>query len=246
LLPDCIAELKRVMDKNPRTGACASRIMLKFEENRLDAAGIVVCPDGLALGRGRMEPSENYKEEEEVFFASDCCTLYRKSMLDEIGHYDEDFFAYADETDLGWRARARQWQCIYVPTAVVNHHHSGTGGSHSPFKAYLVERNRICVVIKNFPITLIASGITYTMQRYLWQAYGAIAGTGRAGKFTGEYSKLQLIKILLKAYWGALVLLPKMLAKRKHIRATCTIENAEYFRLLSRYGIPAKEVALKD
>lgn len=246
LAPDCLAELKKVMDTDPRIGASASRIMLKFEENRLDAAGIEVCPDGLALGRGRMEPPEKYARQEEVFFASDCCTLYRRSMLDGIGHYDEDFFAYADETDLGWRARARGWKCIYVPTAVVNHHHSGTGGSHSPFKAYLVERNRICVVVKNFPVSLVFRGVAYTLERYLWQAFGAVFKKGRAGKFTGDYSSFQLVLVLLKAYWGALVLLPKMLAKRRHIRGTCSIPNREYYRLLRAYGISAKQVALKD
>ncbi|HKP98391.1 MAG TPA: glycosyltransferase [Fibrobacteria bacterium] len=244
--PDCIAQLKRAMDRDPRIGACASRIMLKFEENRLDAAGISVCADGLALGRGRMEPAEKYAREEEVFFASDCCTLYRKSMLDEIGHYDEDFFAYADETDLGWRARARRWKCVYVPAAAVNHHHSGSSGSVSPFKVYLVERNRICVAIKNFPPALILYGIPYTLSRYFWQAYGALSGKGRAGEFTGQFSSFRLGLILLKAYWGAAMLLPKMLAKRRNIRSTCAIPTREYFRLLRVYGMAAKDVALRD
>lgn len=246
LAPDCIAELKKAMDGDRRIGACASRIMLKFEENRLDAAGIEVCPDGLALGRGRMQPPEKYPRQEEVFFASDCCTLYRRAMLDEIGHYDEDFFAYADETDLGWRARARGWKCVYVPTAVVNHHHSGTGGSHSPFKAYLVERNRICVVVKNFPVSLALYGLAYTLQRYFWQAYGALAGKGRAGSFTRDYSAARLALILLKAYWGALVLLPRMLAKRREIRGRRVIADSEYYRLLRSYGLSARDVALRD
>ncbi|MDQ3003078.1 MAG: glycosyltransferase family 2 protein [Fibrobacterota bacterium] len=246
LLPECITELKKVMDKDERIGACASRIMLKFEEDRLDAAGISVCADGLALGRGRMEPSGNYQQEEEVFFASDCCTLYRKSMLDEIGHYDEDFFAYADETDLGWRARARRWKCIYVPTAVVNHHHSGSSGSVNPFKVYLVERNRICVAVKNFPVPLLIYGIPYTLRRYFWQGYGALFKKGRAGEFTGEFSSFQLALVLVNAYWGALMLLPRMLAKRRQIRSACDIPDSEYFRLLRDYGITAKDVALRD
>jgi GT2 family glycosyltransferase len=246
LHPDCISELKNAMDRDLRIGACASRIMLKFEEDRLDAAGISVCADGLALGRGRMEPSARYQKEEEVFFASDCCTLYRKDMLDQIGHYDEDFFAYADETDLGWRARARRWKCVYVPTAVINHHHSGSSGSVSPFKVYLVERNRICVAVKNFPIPLLLAGIPYTLQRYFWQAYGALFKKGRAGEFTGEFSSVQLALVLLKAYWGALALLPRMLAKRRRIRSTCEIPDGEYFGLLRRYGITAKDVALRD
>jgi GT2 family glycosyltransferase len=246
MYPECIAELKKAMDRDPRIGASASRIMLKFEENRLDAAGISVCADGLALGRGRMEPPEKYAREEEVFFASDCCTLYRKAMLDEIGHYDEDFFAYADETDLGWRARARNWKCMYVPTAVVNHHHSGSSGSVSPFKVYLVERNRICTAVKNVPIPLLLAGIPYTLRRYFWQAYGALFKQGRAGEFTGEFSSFQLALVLLKSYWGAVALLPKMLAKRRYIRSTCAIPASEYFRLLRLYGITAKDVALRD
>jgi GT2 family glycosyltransferase len=246
LHPDCIAELKRTMDRDERIGACASRIMLKFEDDRLDAAGLSPCADGLALGRGRMEPSARYAREEEVFFASDCCTLYRKSMLDEIGLYDEDFFAYADETDLGWRARARGWKCVYVPTAAVNHHHSGSSGSVSPFKVYLVERNRICTAIKNFPPSLLLYGIPYTFTRYFWQAYGALFKKGRAGEFTGEHSGFRLALVLFKAYWGALVLLPRMLAKRNAIRSGCRIPASEYFRLLRVYGLGAKDVALRD
>jgi GT2 family glycosyltransferase len=246
LEPECIAELKRALDADPRLGASAPRIMLKFEENRLDAAGIAICPDGLALGRGRMEPKEKHALQQEVFFGSGCCTLYRKAMLDEIGGYDEAFFAYAEDTDLGWRARARGWKCVYVPTAALHHHHSGSGGSHSPFKAYLVERNRILVAVKNFPPSLLIRGLGYTLQRYFWQGYGALTGTGRAGKFTGDHSSLRLVGVLLNAYWGALRLLPAMLAERRKIRAGRVIADAEYHRLIRDFGISAKEVALKD
>jgi GT2 family glycosyltransferase len=73
-------------------------------------------------------------------------------MLDDIGLYDEDFFAYADETDMGWRAQLAGWKCIYSPKAIVYHLHSiSSGGRYSSFKAFLVERNRIWVALKNFP-----------------------------------------------------------------------------------------------
>ena len=244
--PECISEMKKAMDQDMSIGACASRIFLKFEENRLDATGLSPCAEGLGLGRGRMEPAENYPKAEEVFFASDCCTLYRKAMLDELGLYDEDFFAYADETDMGWRARARGWKCVYVPTASINHHHSGSSGSVSPFKVFLVERNRICVAIKNFPPALLLYGIRYTFTRYFWQAYGALFKKGRAGEFTSEFSAPRLAMVLLKAYWGAMLLLPKMLAKRRAIRSACRIPSAEYFRLLRTYGLAAKDVALRE
>src|SRR4030042_683779 len=83
--PKCIEELKGSLEKDRRYGACASKILLEYEDNLIDAAGIVVCPDGLSIGRGRLEKGDRYDEEVEVFFASGCAGLYRKQMLDDIG-----------------------------------------------------------------------------------------------------------------------------------------------------------------
>ena len=114
----------------------------------------MVCPDGLSIGRGRLEKGDRYDEEVEVFFASDCACLYRREMLEDIGLYDEDFFAYADETDMGWRARLAGWKCIYNPKAIVYHCHSAScRGNTLLLKPSLVERNRIWVAIKNFPVS---------------------------------------------------------------------------------------------
>jgi GT2 family glycosyltransferase len=134
----CIEELKRTIEKDERYGACASKILLEYEEDLIDAAGIVVCPDGLSIGRGRLEKGDRYDEEVEVFFASDCACLYRKEMLDDIGLYDEDFFAYAEDTDLGWRARLAGWKAYYVPEAIVYYHYSKKFGTCSTLKAFLM------------------------------------------------------------------------------------------------------------
>jgi GT2 family glycosyltransferase len=134
----CIEELKRTIEKDERYGACASKILLEYEEDLIDAAGIVVCPDGLSIGRGRLEKGDRYDEEVEVFFASDCACLYRKEMLDDIGLYDEDFFAYAEDTDLGWRARLAGWKAYYVPEAIVYYHYSKKFGTYSTLKAFLM------------------------------------------------------------------------------------------------------------
>ena len=250
LEPTCIYELKKSIEKDEKYGACASRILLANENNLLDVAGIVVCLDGLAIGRGRLESSDKFNEEEEVFFASDCACLYKKEMLDDIGltHeiYDEDFFAYADETDMGWRAQLAGWSCIYNPKAVVYHLHSASSSSYSSFKAFLVERNRIWVVIKSFPVHLIILGIFYTILRYYYQAVGALTGKGAAGKFTKEASKFQLICVLLKANFSAFLGLPKMLKKRREIMRKKKISNKEISVLLKKYGISAKNIAYKE
>ena len=244
--PKCIEELKGSLEKDRRYGVCASKILLEYEDNLIDAAGIVVCPDGLSIGRGRLEKGDRYDEEMEVFFASDCACLYRREMLEDIGLYDEDFFAYADETDMGWRAQLAGWRCIYNPKAVVHHFHSASSGTYSPFKAFLVERNRIWVAIKNFPLPLLVFGQFYTFWRYLLQAYGAFAGKGAAGRFTSDFSKAELIKILIKVYLSLWRQLPLMLRKRRAIQKKKRISNQEVFRLIRQFGISAREIALRE
>jgi GT2 family glycosyltransferase len=244
--PQCIEELKRSIEKDAHYGACASKILLEYEDDLIDAAGIVICPDGLSIGRGRLEKGDRYDEEVEVFFASDCACLYRKEMLEDIGLYDEDFFAYADETDMGWRAQLAGWKCIYNPKAVVYHFHSASSGTYSPFKAYLVERNRIWVALKSFPIPLLVLGQFYTFWRYLLQAYGAFAGKGAAGRFTSDFSKIDLVKILIKVYLSLWKQFPLMLRKRRVIQKKKRITNRTIFWLLSQYGISAKEIALRE
>jgi len=242
----CIEEMVRVLRSCPEAGACAARIMLKGGEDRVDAAGIAVCPDGLAIGRGRMEPAAGYLKQEEVFFASGCCALFRRKMLEDVGPYDEDFFAYADDTDLGWRARCRGWTSVYAPAAVVFHHHSGSSGGFSPFKVYHVERNRICVMMKNFPWTLVVLSVFFTGARYFWQAVGALSRKGRAGRFRSAFSFPRLVRETIRAYGGAFRLAPAMLKKRWEIRSGKRIRDPEYRRLIRRFGISAKGIALKE
>ncbi len=244
--PKCVDEMKRSIEKDERYGACASKVLLECEDNLIDAAGIAVFPDGLSIGRGRLERGDRYVEEQEVFGASGCACLYRREMLEDIGLYDEDFFAYADDTDLGWRARLAGWKCIYNPRAIVYHLHSAGSGAYSPLKAFLVERNRICVAIKNFPLPLLIVGQCYTVWRYLFQAYGAFTGKGAAGRFTGDFSKIELFKILIKVYLSLWRAIPLMLKKRRAIQNKKRISNRAVYRLMKQFRISAKTIAFRE
>jgi len=250
LEPECIEELVKSIDKDNKFGACASKILLEYEDNLLDVGGIAVCVDGLSIGRGRLESGDKFNEEEEVFFASDCACLYKKEMLEDIKLtnevYDEDFFAYADETDMGWRAQLAGWKCIYNPRAIVHHLHSASSGHYSSFKAFLVERNRIWVAVKGLPVPFLIWGAFYTISRYFYQALGALTGKGAAGRFTKEADKFELIKILIKANISAFLGLPKMLKKRREIMRKKRVSNRELYTLLKRFGISAREIAMKE
>ncbi len=247
----CISEMKKAIEKDEKYGSCASKIYLKFEEDTLDAAGIVVYPDGLSIGRGRLERGYLYNKEEEVFCASDCCCMYRRAMLEDIKlhtfdeYYDCDFFAYADETDIGWRAQIRGWRCIFTPKAKVYHMHSASAGTYSPFKAFLVERNRIWLQIKSFPLLLLIYGQFFTLARYFYQAYGAFFGKGASGEFSREHSKTELIEVLLKVYASAIKGMPRMLRKRREIQQKRLLSTGDMLKLLNVYGIKTKDISLR-
>ncbi|MDR2018708.1 MAG: glycosyltransferase family 2 protein [Syntrophobacterales bacterium] len=249
LHPACISEMKKSLEKDPGFGACASKIYIADPPDTLDAAGITVFPDGLSIGRGRLEPGSLHQKEEEVFFASGCCALYRREMLEDIKvgdeYYDEDFFAYADDTDVGWRARLRGWRCIYAPSALAWHLHSASSGTYSSLKAYLVERNRIWLQVKNFPFPLILYGEFFTFYRYILQTYGAFTGRGASGAFSKTYSRGMLMLILFRAWRDSLRGLPRILAKRREIQKRRSVSTKEMFRLMKLYGIGTKEISFK-
>ena len=250
LAPDAVRRLVDALEAEPRAGSATPCIILAAS-GRVDATGIVVCPDGLALGRGRAEPPEAFGQSAEVFYASDCCCLYRRDMLDDLrlpdGElYDEDFFAYADETDMGWRAQRRGWKSLYAAGAVVYHHHAASSGSVSPFLARLVERNRIWVAVKNFPTWLILVGAAWTAYRYFWQGFGALTRRGRAGAMAAERSKGEMASILLHAYREALAGLTGMLRKRAFIMRSGRLGPRRFAEIFRRFGIGARDIALRE
>ena len=250
LQPDAVRCLVEALEADPWAGSATGCIILA-ETGKVDATGIVVCPDGLALGRGRAEPPEAMDEPAEVFYASDCCCLYRAAMLDDLrlpdGElYDEDFFAYADETDMGWRAQRLGWKSLYVPGAVVYHHHAASSGSVSPLLVRLVERNRIWVAVKNFPAWLILYGAAWSVYRTAWQVWGGLTGRGRAAAMGAERSKAEVAAILWQAYREALAGLTPMLRKRRAVMRSGRLGPRQIVEIFRRFGIGARDIALRE
>ena len=126
--PGWIEALAAAIERRPDVGMCASQVRL-FGEHRLDSAGMLMALDGSSKQRGHGRPPEDFPVLEEVLLPSGSAALYRRAMLDEIGGFDDDFFLYCEDTDLGLRARWAGWKCLYVPEAVVEHHYSHSAGA---------------------------------------------------------------------------------------------------------------------
>ncbi|WP_295609898.1 glycosyltransferase family 2 protein [uncultured Methanobrevibacter sp.] len=104
---------------------------------------------------GENHSSDEYTEVKEIFSSCAGAALYRKSLLKELGMFDDNFFAYMEDVDLALRSRINGYRNILCPQAVVYHIGSATSGSrHNEFKVRLAARNNVWVVYKNIPIPL--------------------------------------------------------------------------------------------
>jgi len=163
-------------------------------------------------------------------------------MLDQIGGFDEDFFAYADDAELGLRARIAGWSCLYIPRAVVRHHRGATLGLRSSRRLELIERNRVLLAAKLFPWSLLwLNGVYYAM-RLGAGVWAAITGQGEVGKFPGIRGKLQAALALLKGDWQALALVPRMLAKRRDVDRVRKLTPSEVRQLIMQHRISLKQL----
>ncbi len=232
----------RAMESDPKAGMCASRVILA-DEGLMDSAGMLLCPDGSSRQRGHRRPPEEFAQPGEVFFPSGSAALYRRELFTETGGFDEDFFLYCEDTDLGLRARWAGWKCLYVPQATVMHHYSRTAGRVSPMKAFYVERNRLYVLRKNFPPSMRRRGWLAAIERYFWHAR-FLGRPSSAGNFLREgNSFFYAVLLLLKAwasYWRARRVLDR---KRSQIMSTARISSSEFEQLCRRYAISPKQVA---
>src|SRR5580698_8204647 len=167
-----------------------------------EGAGLTVTVSGLEVA----DPKWAMK----VLWPDGCAAMYRREMLDEIGGFDEDFFAYADDAELGLRARIAGWKCIYIPLAVVRHHRGATLGVRSSRRLELIERNRVLLAAKLFPWGLLWMNPLYYAMRLGAGVWAAITGEGEVGKYPGWSGKLKAAFALLKGDWQAMPLLPRM------------------------------------
>jgi len=238
-----LESLVSAMEKRPDAGMCASQVRL-FGEERLDSAGMLVARDGSSKQRGQGRIPDDFPVAEETLFPSASAALYRRTMLDDIGGFDDHFFLYCEDTDLGLRARWRGWKCLYVPEAVVEHHYSHSAGRASPVKAYYVERNRLFVLAKNFPARMLLAAPFVSAARYLWHVWYILRGRGSAARFRDEGAAGPTMAwYVMKAHAVLLANAGRLWRQRRQIRARARITPAAFRRLLRAHSIGVRSVA---
>ena len=241
--PDWIAALLAAFDGRPDVGMAASKILVYEDPARIDKAGHLIYLDGQNRGRGAGEIDHGqYDRVEEVLWPDGCACMYRKSMLDQIGGFDEDFFAYADDAELGLRARICGWGCFYIPTAVVRHHRGATLGVRSYKRLELIERNRVLLAAKLFPWSLLWLNVPYLLARIAASIWAAARNQGEVSRYPGFQAKFQMIGTLLLADLKAIPLLPKMFRKRRQLTTIRKLNSSELTKLLKRFRITLRRL----
>lgn len=150
---DFISQMVKAIEKDKRIFGVSSKMIAYLDHTIMDDAGDEYTVLGWAYKHGDGKPVERFTKEKKVFSACAGAALYRKSVFEEMGLFDEDFFAYMEDVDVSYRARIYGYYNVYCPEAKVYHIGSATSGSkYNAFKVKLAARNNVYVPYKNMPL----------------------------------------------------------------------------------------------
>lgn len=226
--PNWLATLVRAADEHPEAGSFASKLVDFHDRRVLDGAGDALRLSGLPyrLGHGERDRGQ-YDEPAYVFGPCAAAALYRRSMLDEIGLFDEDFFAYCEDGDLSFRAQLAGYRSLYVPQAVVYHVGSAsTGGKRSATATYLGTRNSLSLLVKNLPLPLIPHVLPFFL-------------LGQAARLLVTAASPETRRAHLSGLADAWRQAPEMLAKRREVQKRRRVSNADLRRVLRESSLAA-------
>ena len=202
--PNCLRELHTAMVKNQEAAILATKMLFYGEDKVINAAGDCFYKDGYAGNIGFKESDiGQYQQSRMVFGACAGAALYRAEMLREIGCFDADFFLFYEDVDVDFRAQLMGYKCLYVPTAIVYHIHSGTAGRWSPVTTYFTAKNDMNVLVKNMPFWLFLKNVLKIFIKQQQYAFISIS--------------LGQLMPFLRGEIRAFVELPVMLVKRYRI-----------------------------
>lgn len=149
--PDCIGHLVNGLDEHDEFDMASGKIINFYNRTKIDAAGDCLTVGGAPFNRGHGQTDTGqFDQPQQVFGVCAGAALYRASLFEQIGLFDEDFFAYMEDVDLNLRAALLGKKALYVPQSRCYHHASATLGAFSPRHVYLTNRNKLFVILKYF------------------------------------------------------------------------------------------------
>ena len=242
--PGWLAALERAIRQGEDIGMAASKVLVWEDPTRIDKCGHLMFPDGQNRGRGSGQTDRGqFDRTEEVLWPDGCAAMYRRAMLEDVGGFDEDFFAYADDAELGLRARWAGWRCLYTSDAVVRHHRGATLGLGSARRLTLIERNRILLAVKLFPWSLLWANGAFLLARIVAGMWAAVRNRGELRHYPGMGGKFTAATALLRGMAEAFPRIPATLRKRRALREKRRLTGRQIRRLLLANRIGLRELS---
>lgn len=176
-----VEEMLSAIQRHEKAFSCAARMVQYHDRDKLDDAGNYYCALGWPYARGKGRDVHSYEKEEKIFAACAGAAIYRKKLMEQVGLFDEEHFAYLEDVDIGYRARIYGYENWYAPQAVVYHVGSGTSGSrYNQFKTRYSSRNNIYMVYKNMPFLQILLNLPFLAAGFgIKLIFFAVKGMGR-------------------------------------------------------------------
>jgi GT2 family glycosyltransferase len=235
--PDAFAEphwlemLLTAAESNPEFDVFGSKLVNAIDPAVFDGTGDAYHISGLVWRTAHGVPVSALGESEcEIFSPCAAAALYRRSAFVALGDFDEDYFCYVEDIDLGFRMRLAGHRCLYVPGSVAHHVGSGTtGGQHSDFSIYHGHRNLVWTFVKDMP------GVLFWLLLPLHVALNVVSVIWFALRGRGG--------VILRAKRDALLGLPKMWRKRQHIQKTRVASIRDIWRVLDKRLLPIRRKA---
>ncbi len=240
--PGWLEALVKAANAYPEYGMFSCQIRLAGTP-WLDSTALLLSRDGSSIQRAHRQPWANHESPSAALLPSGCAALYRRKAMQDAGHFDVDFFLYGEDTDLGLRMLWMRWPCRYVNDAIVEHAYSATAGVASALKAYLVERNRLYLVVRNLPFTDAVAAFASAPVRYLLHLAALLRGAGKAAQFSESNSPLWLPWMVLKAHFAVLWAMPRLLRQRQAIRRHARVSKNTFRKAIYAHRVSLWKVA---
>ena len=190
--PEFLQELYDGIRRKPRAFSGGAMMLQFHNREKIDDAGNFYNALGWAFALGKGKPAADYNKERKIFSACGGAAIYRKDLLEELGYFYEEHFAYLEDMDIGYRAQIAGYENWYFPKAKVYHVGSGTSGSrYNQFKIRYSSRNNIYMIYKNMPILqivlnmpLLVAGFTVKLLFFSFKGYGREYAAGIKNGFS--------------------------------------------------------------
>ncbi|MBW8305974.1 MAG: glycosyltransferase family 2 protein [Thiobacillus sp.] len=220
--PRWLEELLAAARRNPGFDVFGSKLEVAADPGVLDGAGDVYHVSGLVWRMGHGAPVASFAAQaREVFSPCAAAAMYRRSALLEVGGFDEDYFCYVEDVDLGFRLRLAGYRCLYVPLSVAHHVGSGTtGGQHSDFAVYHGHRNLVWTYVKDMP------GMLFWVFLPLHLAMNLVALVVFTVRGQG--------RVMFRAKRDALMGIPRMWRKRRQVQSKRVVSWRAILRVLEK------------